>query len=80
MKTFRFYQDVKVERTYREYYNIQAESLEDARAKAEQAANLRDCEDAEFDEGEDLFSTIDDMYEYQNPNIVGIYDSEGEEI
>lgn len=80
MKTFRFYQDVKVERIYREYYNIQAESLEDARAKAEQAANLRDCEDAEFDEGEDLFSTIDDMYEYQNPNIVGIYDSEGEEI
>ena len=80
MKTFRFYQDIKVLKTYREYYNIQADSLEDARTKAEAVANLRDCEDAEFDEAEDLITEMDDVYEFQNPNVVGIYDNEGEEI
>lgn len=80
MTKFRFYQDIKYTRTCREYYNIEAESLEDARKIVEECGNLRDCDDAEFDDAEDLISDSESMYEYQNPNIVGMYDSEGEEI
>lgn len=80
MATFRFYQDISVVRTYREYYDIEAESLEEAREKVSEVDNLRDCEDAEHYDTADLWDTIDDIHEFQNPNIIGIYDSEDEEI
>lgn len=80
MKTFRFYQDIEVTRTYREYYDISAKTLKDARRKAQEVDNLRDCEDAEYYDSEDVLDDVADIENFQNPNIVGIYDSEGEEL
>lgn len=79
MATFKFYQDVQVVRKYRYHYEIEAESLEEARAKAAEVSNLEDCEDAEYIDSEDLFSEMDDIYAFQNPDIIGIYDEDGNE-
>lgn len=76
MATFKFYQDVEAIITRREYYTIEAETLEEARQLAEGCANLEDCESAEYDSSELLLD--DDGY--NNGRINGIYDEEGEEI
>ena len=77
MAKFRFYQDVQVVTTRREYYDIEADSLEDAREKVGDVSNLDDCECADYIESELL---LDDIRDFQEKNIEGIYDSEGEEI
>lgn len=76
MAKFRFYQDVQVITTRREYYTIEADTLEEARQLAEGCANLEDCESAEYDSSELLLD--DDGY--NNGRIYGIYDEDGEEI
>lgn len=80
MAIFKFYQDYTYTRTCREYYNIEADSLEEARNKAAEVANLDDCEDAEYLESKDLETNEDSIYEYHNREIKGIYDEDGEEI
>ena len=77
MAKFRFYQDVEVVTTRREYFNVTAESLEDARAKASEVCSLDDLEDADYVESELL---LDDIGDFNSANIKGIYDSEDEEI
>lgn len=78
-QTYRFSQTYTKTVTWREYYDIEAVSLEDAREKAAACdGDLDDCEDAEFIEAEE-----DDEYdaeEYQRRDIDTIYDSEGEEV
>lgn len=77
MKKFRFYQDVAVTTTRREWFDIEADSLEDARVKASNVSTLDDLQYAEYIESELL---LDDIGDFQNGNIQGIYDSEGEVI
>lgn len=77
MKKFRFYQDVAVTTIRREWFDIEADSLEDARAKASNVSTLDDLLNAEYIESELL---LDDIVDFQNGNIQGIYDSEGEVI
>ena len=79
MKTFRFYQDVEVVTIQREYYDIPARSLEDARKKASEVDSLSEIEDAEFIESEDVTTEELDIHAFQNPDVRGIYDSEDEE-
>jgi hypothetical protein len=79
-KIYKFYQDVKVVKTEREYYTIVADSLEDAREKVKGCCNLSDCDEAEFYDSETVISSSDDMYNFQNPNIIAIYDPDGEEV
>ena len=79
-RTYRFYQDIKVVKTEREYYTIVADSLEDAREKVKGCCNLSDCDEAEFYDSETVISSVDDMNNFQNPNIIAIYDPEGEEV
>lgn len=74
MKTFRFYQDVLITTIRRDYYNIEADTLENARVKASKESRLDDVEDAEYIESELKSEAIFDQ------KIVVIYDSEGEEI
>jgi hypothetical protein len=76
MAKFRFYQNVQVIATRREYYTIEADTLEEARQLAEGCANLEDCESAEYNSSELLLD--DDGY--NNGRIYGIYDEDGEEI
>lgn len=78
-RKFRFSQTYEKTVTWREYYDIEAVSLEDAREKAAACdGDLDDCEDAEFVEAEE-----DDEWDveaYQRRDIDAIYDPEGEEV
>lgn len=76
MATFKFYQDIRVVANRREYYTIEADTLEEARQLAEGCADLEDCESAEYDSSELILE--DD--EYFHNRICGIYDEDGEEI
>lgn len=76
MATFQFYQDVEATITRREYYTIEADTLEEARELASGVGNLDDCDNAEYQSSELLLD--DDGY--NNGRINGIYDEEGEEI
>ena len=75
MATFRFYQDIEVIATRREYYEIEAESLEEARDKVGGVSNLDECKEAEYDYSEFMYESED-----YSGKVHGIYDSEGEEI
>ena len=78
-RKFRFSQTYKKTVTWREYYDIEAESLEEAIEKVKECdGDLDDCEDAEFVEAEeDVESDID---AYQRRDIDAIYDPDGEEV
>ena len=41
---------------------------------------LSDCDEAEFYDSEIVISSADDMNNFQNPNIIAIYDPDGEEV
>lgn len=79
MKKYRFSQTYEKTVTWREYYEIEAESLEEAIEKVKECdGDLDDCEDAEFIEAEqDEDSDVD---AYQCRSIDAIYDPEGEEV
>lgn len=76
MATFKFYQDVEAVVTRREYYTIEAETIEQARELASGVCNLDDCDEAEYDGSELLLD--DDGY--SDGKVYGIYDEDGEEI
>lgn len=79
IKVFRFSQTYKKTVTWREYYDIEAESLEEAIEKVEECdGDLDDCEDAEFVEVEQEEEY--DAEEFQRRVIDTIYDPNGEEI
>ena len=59
----------------REYYEIEADSLEEARDKVGDVSNLDECNEAEYDHCEIEFEGED-----YTGKVCGIYDSEGEEI
>lgn len=78
-RKFRFSQTYKKTVTWREYYDIKAESLEEAREKAAACdGDLDYCEDAEFVEAEQ--EEENDVDAYQNRDIDAIYDPDGEEV
>lgn len=78
MSKFRFYQvNIKAVEV-REYYDIEAESLEEAREIASECCDLDDCENAEFLEAEECFDSFG--IDWQERNIKGIYDSDGDEV
>ena len=78
-RKFRFSQTYERTVTWREYYDIEAESLEEAIEKARACdGDLDDCEDAEFVEAEE--DVDNDIDAYQNRDIDTIYDPEGEEV
>lgn len=78
-RKFRFSQTYEKTVTWREYYDIEAESLEEAREKAAACdGDLDDCEDAEFVEVEE--DVENDIDAYQNRDIDAIYDPDGEEV
>lgn len=78
-RKFRFSQTYQKTTTWREYYDIEAESLEEAREKAAACdGDLDGCEDAEFVEAEQEKSSYIDDYQYRG--IDTIYDPEGEEV
>ena len=68
-RQFRFSQTYKKTVTWREYYDIEAESLEEALEKVEECdGDLDDCEDAKFIEAEENVEigqdrTIDTIYD-----------------
>lgn len=79
LRKFRFSQTYRQTVTWREYYDIEAESLEEALEKVEECdGDLEDCEDAEFVKTaqEEEY----DMEEFQRRNIDTIYDPDGEEV
>ena len=75
MAKFRFYQYIEVIAKRREYYEIEADSLEEARDKVGDVSNLDECNEAEYDHCEIEFEGED-----YTGKVCGIYDSEGEEI
>lgn len=78
-RKFRFSQTYEKTVTWREYYDIEAESLEEAIEKVKECdGDLDDCEDAKFVEAEE--EEENDVYAYQNRDIDAIYDPEGEEV
>lgn len=78
-RQFRFSQTYKKTVTWREYYDIEAESLEEARELAASCdGDLEDCEAAEFVEAEEAEEW--DMEAFQCRNIDTIYDPDGEEV
>ena len=78
-RKFRFSQTYKKTVTWREYYDIEAKSLEEALEKVEECdGDLEDCEDAEFVEAEEDVENDIDAYQYRN--IDTIYDPDGEEV
>ena len=78
-RKFRFSQTYKKTVTWREYYDIEAESLEEAIEKARNCdGDLDDCEDAEFVEAEE--DVENDIDAYQRRDIDAIYDPDGEEV
>ena len=78
-RKFRFSQTYEKTVTWREYYDIEAESLEEALEKVKECdGDLDDCEDAEFVEAEQ--EEENDVYAYQNRVIDTIYDPDGEEV
>ena len=80
MATFKFYQEFTYTRKCREYYEIEAESYDDAVAMIEEVSNLEELEDAEFIDSEEVVDETQDYYDYQCREITGIYDEDGEEI
>lgn len=77
MAKFRFYQEFEVTRKLREYYEIEADSLEEAREMANEVCDLEDLGEAEFDEVEEIFPEQDRNF---LKGTITMYDSEGEEI
>ena len=77
MAKFRFYQEFEVTRKLREYYEIEANSLEEAREMASEVCDLEDLGDAEFDEVQELEPEFDRNF---LKSAITMYDSEGEEI
>ena len=77
MAKFRFYQEFEVTRKLREYYEIEADSLEEAREMANEVCDLEDLGEAEFDEVEEIFPELDRNF---LKGTITMYDSEGEEI
>ena len=78
-RKFRFSQTYKKTVTWREYYDIEAESLEEALEKVKECdGDLDDCEDAEFVEAEQEDEY--DAEEFQRRVIDTIYDPDGEEV
>lgn len=77
MAKFRFYQEYQVTRKVREYYDVEAESLEQARELASEVCDLEDLDEAEFDDIEDLEPQDDRSF---LKGTITMYDSEGEEI
>lgn len=78
-RKFRFSQTYKKTVTWREYYNVEAESLEEALEKVKECdGDLDDCEDAEFVEAQQ--DEEFDVEEFQRRDIDTIYDPEGEEV
>ena len=78
-RKFRLSQPYKKTVTWREYYDIEAESLEEALEKVKECdGDLDDCEDAEFIETEKDVENDIDAYQYRS--IDTIYDPEGEEV
>lgn len=79
LRKFRFFQTYKKTVTWREYYNVEAESLEKALEKVKECdGDLDDCEDAEFVEAEQEDEY--DAEEFQRRVIDTIYDPDGEEV
>lgn len=79
LRKFRFSQTYEKTVTWREYYNVEAESLEEAIEKVKECdGDLDDCEDAKFVEAEQEYSN--DIDDYQRRDIDAIYDPEGEEV
>lgn len=79
MRKFRFSQTYERTVTWREYYDIEAESLEEAIEKVKECdGDLDDCEDAEFVEAEEDVENDIDAYQYRD--IDAIYDPDGEEV
>lgn len=79
MATFRFYQDVEVKTTRREYFEVKARNLKSAYKKLSEVTNLDECDDAEFIESEEIDDIFMDIEQFQNPDIIGIYDEDGNE-
>jgi hypothetical protein len=77
MAIFKFYQEYTDTRKIREYYEIEAESLEEARQLASEVTDLEDLFEAEFQDVENLDATDDRDY---IKGTITIYDEDGEEI
>jgi hypothetical protein len=77
MAIFKFYQEYTDTRKIREYYEIEAESLEEARQLASEVTDLEDLFEAEFQDVENLDPTDDRDY---IKGTITIYDEDGEEI
>lgn len=78
-RKFRFSQTYEKTVTWREYYDIEAKSLEEALEKVKECdGDLDDCEDAEFVEAEQEDEY--DAEEFQRRVIDTIYDPDGEEV
>ena len=74
---YRFYQEYTITKTLREYYDIEADSLEDARELATEVADLEELDEAEFQEVEELYPELDRDF---LKGTITIYDEDGEEI
>lgn len=74
---FKFYQEYTITKTLREYYDIEADSLEDARELATEVADLEELDEAEFQEVEELYPELDRDF---LKGTITIYDKDGEEI
>lgn len=77
MAKYRFFQDLIVTKTIREWYEVDAESLDEAREQVAEVSDLMDCDNACYCDSEELF---DDIKEMQNRQIKGIYDEDEEEV
>ena len=79
MAIFEFSQEFLDVRKVTEYFEIEADSLEEAKAMVKKVSNLQDVEDAELVDSKDDTDWDNPDDAYDNREILAIYDAEGNE-
>ena len=79
MAIFEFSQEFLDVRKVTEYFEIEADSLEEAKAMVKKVSNLQDIEYAELVDSKDDTDWDNPYDAYDNREILAIYDAEGNE-
>lgn len=79
MAIFKFSQEFLDIRKVTEFFEIEANSLEEAKAMVKKVSNLQEIENAELVDSEDDIDWDNPYDAYDNREILAIYDDKGNE-
>lgn len=79
MAIFKFSQEYLDTRKVTEFFEIEANSLEEAKAMVKKVSNLQEIENAELVDSEDDTDWDNPYDAYDNREILAIYDDKGNE-